>query len=83
MRIEHAFVVVKKSNMEHNRGQLFYSVCRTDADGVLWNVLDPMQYPFYWGFSKIEHAFAIADEYNEGLSVDRIAERFSEEERAA
>ena len=83
MRIERAFVIVKKSDMEHNKGQLFYSVCRTDEDGVMWNVLDPMQYPFYWGFAKIEHAFAVAEEYNEDLAVERIAQRFYNEERAA
>lgn len=84
--MRNAFVKINRSKMPHNAGQLFYTVCRTDEAGVLWNVLDPMEYPFFWGFSNLDHALAVADNYNgpyENVISSVLAKRFADEEREA
>lgn len=80
-----AFVKVNRSDMPHNEGKLFYTACRTDDAGVLWGVLDSMEYSFVWGFEKIEHALAIVDNYNDPYSeitCSALARRFKEREQS-
>ncbi len=81
-----AFVKVTRSDMAHNRGELFYSVCRTDHEGRLWNVLNPEEYPWAWGFSDIANALRIVDNVNAdddtGISTTDLARELCERERA-
>jgi hypothetical protein len=80
----HAFVKVNRSDMPHNRGELFYTVCRTDADGRTWAVVDAALYPWAWGFSDVRHALRVADNCNDACSetsTDDLVRQLSEVER--
>jgi hypothetical protein len=80
-----AFVKVNRSEMAHNKGDLFYIVCCVDdQDGRLSGVLDMTAYPFAWGFQDIKHALAIADACNDPyseVSISAMARRYANEER--
>jgi hypothetical protein len=79
-----AFVKINRSDMPYNRGELFYTVCRTDADGRMWAVADAALYPYAWGFSEIKHALRVVDNCNDTyseISTDDLIRQLAAVER--
>lgn len=82
-----AIVTVNRSDMPHNRGELFYAVMGVDkSTGRFVAIFDHGVMPFVWGFKQLDHAMQVADAYNDyhedALCPADLARRFSEIERA-
>lgn len=83
-------IVTERSTMPHNRGERFYRIVRILQEGTfnarVVQVVDPMRYPWAWGFRDIAHALAIvdmaADDYGE-INIGAMIDRFAAIERAA
>ncbi len=57
---DRAFVKVVESE---GKG-LFYKCCYYDYDMKVWDILNWNDYPWYWGFEKLEHALKVVRAYN-------------------
>lgn len=75
-----AFVMIVSSDQG-----LFFRVCRTDAQGVMWDVLSDVEYPWHLGFQDMQNALAIANNYNvdyeTGISLRELAQKLATAER--
>jgi len=79
-----AFVKVTRSELDHNKGDLFYKVLGFDTDlQQPRDVIHCTAYPFMWGFRDIKHALAIADACNAGNPIGALMRRFADDERNA
>jgi len=85
--IRNAFVKVVRSELEHNKGDLFYKVFGFDTDiEQQTDVAHCTEYPFMWGFRDIKHALAIADVCNDpnaDVMIGALIRRFADDERDA
>lgn len=82
-----AIVTVNRSDMQHNRGELFYAVMGVDkSTGQFVAIFEHGVMPFVWGFTKVDHAMKVADAYNaqheDAPCPVNLARRFSEIERS-